>query len=671
MNLTNKMILFTLLICVISVALVSGINYMTAIKNLEIETGEKVNIESKEIAQDIDKWMAIQKDSIYQIIEGMVVTGNFERDYVEGFLNKAEARNDVSNYYIGFTDKSIMFGNGWIPDSDYDITTRDWYLDAIDNDEFHIQKPYVDAMTDNMVITISKSFTTNDGRRGVMGGDIEIDYLVQLVDNSRIEGEGSYVFLLDNQLDIVTHPNDNFSPTGELYTNVLDISDGGLKAILDKDEFGESFDIKERRLKAYDGEEKFFFFGDVEESDWKVGVAVSTDYVLGTINSVIKYTSIATLIILILAAIVSLIMARNIANPIIHSAQIAEKIGNLELTDTIEQDDLNRKDEIGQMYNSLSNVIEKLKMFMVDLEVSIHTNHDVYEKTIEELNILVNKAEDTSATTEELSAGMEETSAATISINESANDINNAALNFAERVEEGAVTSGEISEKADELSERFILARDNTMNIYEETRADISEAIESSKQVSQINVLTDAILEISEQTSLLSLNASIEAARAGEAGAGFAVVANEIRQLADNSNETVGEIQQVTGVITRAVDNLVKNTSELIKFLEEDVISDYRLMMDTIDGYREDGNSLHNILSDLSATSQQLTATISQVGVSINEISLTVEESTGATTDIAEKNMEIVDVVNNINDIMEKNREISDKLEGIVAQVKL
>jgi methyl-accepting chemotaxis protein len=212
---------------------------------------------------------------------------------------------------------------------------------------------------------------------------------------------------------------------------------------------------------------------------------------------------------------------------------------------------------------------------MKEMENTIRTNHEIYENIIEELNFLVNQAEDTSATTEELSAGMEETSASTISINESTNEINRAVLDFAEKIEEGAFTSKEISEKADALSKQFVEAKNSTMDIYGHTREEIEEAIKSSDEVEKINVLSNAILEISEQTSLLALNAAIEAARAGETGRGFAVVAEEIRKLAENSNQTVGEIQSVTYGITEAVNRLVSNTSNLIDFLEKNVIKDY------------------------------------------------------------------------------------------------
>ncbi|WP_077369597.1 methyl-accepting chemotaxis protein [Anaerosalibacter sp. Marseille-P3206] len=665
MKLKGKIVLFTVLICVVSILSVSIINYELSIKKLEEEVNEKVQIETIGVAKDIDKWMAMQKDSLYEISENMIVNNNFEYDFARDYLKKAGERNSGNLYYMSFSDKEFIDGSGWIPDSSFDPTSRDWYVEAIGNNDFYISEPYVDARTKGMVITISKAFKTLSGRTGVVASDIQIDYLVDLISSVEV-GEGSYAFLMDDKGNIVTHQNEEFKASEDASINVNDVLDGKLNNIIEKENMG----IRSRKVKDYDKVDRFFFFGDVKESNWKVGVAVSVDYTVGAIDNAIHYTILATIIVLIVTIILSLYISNSITKPIVKTVAIAENIGNLNLLDEIDEKDLKRKDEIGQMYNSYQNIIDKLKVFMKDMEESIRTNQQVYENTIEKLNYLVNQAEDTSATTEELSAGMEETSATTISINESATEIDKAIADFAEKVEEGATTSSEISTKADTLSNQFNEAKDNTKEIYASTRKEIEDAIESSKEVEKINVLSNAILEITDQTSLLALNAAIEAARAGETGRGFAVVADEIRKLAENSNATVVEIQAVTEGITKAVSQLVNNTTKLVNFLESDIMGDYEMMVEAISQYKDDGSSLNNIISDLSATSEELAASINQISMSMNDISITVEESTTATTNIANMNMNIVEAINNINDIMEKNKEVSDKLEEIVSQVK-
>lgn len=665
MKLKNKMILFTVLVCIVSILSISIINYMVSIKKLESEVGEKVQLEATSIAKDIDKWMAIQKDSLYEVIESMVINNNFEYDFAYNYLKEASERNPGNLYCMAFSDKYFIDGSGWIPESSYDPTSRDWYVEAIDSDDFYISEPYVDAMTGDMVITISKAFKALDGKKGVISTDIQIDYLVDLVSSVNL-GKGSYAFLIDEKGNIVTHLNEEFKPQEDKSFNIGDIVNGKLKNIVEK----EKLDIKNRKVKDYDGIDRFFFFENVEESNWKVGVGVATNYVLGNINQAIKYTIIAALIVLIISIAISTYISNSITQPIINTVTIAENIGNLELLDKIDEKELNRKDEIGEMYNSFQNIITKLKIFMKDMEGSIHTNHQVYEETMDKLNFLVNQAEDTSATTEELSAGMEETSSSAISINESVSEVDKAISSFAENVEEGASTADEISTKAETLHSQFVQAKNSTMNLYANTKEEIEEAIQSSKEVEKINILSNSILEISEQTGLLSLNAAIEAARAGESGRGFAVVAEEIGKLAENSNETVEEIQTVTENITKAVSKLIKNTTKLIDFLEKDIMGDYEMMVEAVEEYKNDGSSLNNIISDLSATSEELSATISEISTSIKEISTTVEESTISTTNIAHMNVNIVEAIQNINNIMEKNKEVSNKLEEIVSQVK-
>lgn len=665
MKLRNKLILFTILICIISIAVISTVNYTISIKGFENEVDKNVQLEANNIAKDIDKWIGIQKNTIDELMENLIILDNFEYDFAFKLLNQGITRNPENEYYIGFADKSLISGSGWIPDASYDLTTREWYQGAMATDDFYISAPYVDSMSEKVIISISKQFTTIDGRQAVMCSDIQIDFLVNLVSNSDV-GTNSYAFLIDNNGSIITHINDDFKPSADRIVNVNEILDGSVSQIVSMDKI----ESNQRKINDYDGENRLFYTADILESDWQVGVAVSEDYVLSAVDNAISFTIIATLIVLVISALISLYIANSITKPIVESAGVAEKIGNLDLTHEFEEKELNRKDEIGQIFRSYQEIISKLKVFMGSMEESISTNNIIFNQTKENLQYLVSQAEDTSASTEELSAGMEETAASVLTIGEAGTDVNTAISDLAEKMEKAAVTSNEISTKADELSKQFNDAKDSSFDIYSSSKEEMDKAIISAKEVEKINVLSNAILDITEQTNLLSLNAAIEAARAGEAGKGFAVVAEEIRKLAENSNSTVGEIQVVTQEVTSVVDQLVKNTNQLIDFLENRVIRDYEMMVDAVGQYKDDGSSLNDIISDLSATSEELSATISQMSTSMSDISITVDEATMTTTNIAEKNMNIVETINNINEIMDKNSDTANKLEEIVSQVK-
>ncbi|OLS02635.1 methyl-accepting chemotaxis protein [Tissierella creatinophila] len=663
MKLKNKIVLFTVLLCIVTIVSMSLINYGLSIRALEREVDEKTEIGIIVISKEFDKWLGKEKTNLGELIGGMTVANNFELKYARDYLAAAKERNDGTNYYIYFTDGEFIHQN--VPE-DYNPSEKDWYKNAKETEDFYVTEPYIDRDTGGIVVSISKAFKTKEGRAGVIGVDIDLNHINEYIENVNLSN-GSYAFLMDGNGNIISHANKDFNPTTEKIKNVKELADGKLVKIMNLKERK----IKDRIFKDYDGVEKLLFFNDMRETNWRVGTAVSLNDSLGIVNNVLKATIITAVIILIIAGGLSYIIANTIAKPITRASLIAGNIGKLDLTDKIDEESLARKDEIGVLARAFKNVIDKLSIFINELQDSIDTNEDSFIKSSEKLKFLLNEAEDTSATTEELSAGMQETAASAMTLDESTREVNNAVSDFTHKMEEGSITSGKISEKADDLSAKLIEAQDHTFEVYSSTKEEIEAAVESAKEVNKIDILSNTILAISEQTSLLSLNAAIEAARAGEAGRGFAVVADEIRKLAENSNSTVGEIQSVTKGVTSVVNKLVTSVNGLVNFLEENVIRDYEMIVDVTEEYKEDGIRLNNIISDLSATAEELEATLSETFNTINDISVTVEESTTATTSIAEKNLNIVETVANINEIMDTNRKISQKLQNIISEVKL
>jgi methyl-accepting chemotaxis protein len=260
---------------------------------------------------------------------------------------------------------------------------------------------------------------------------------------------------------------------------------------------------------------------------------------------------------------------------------------------------------------------------------------------------------DISATTEELSAGMEETAATTQQMNATATEIETSMENVAQKAQDGALTANEIIRRATELEKNFRSSYENSNRVFEEVKSRLEHALENSKAVEQINVLAETILQITEQTNLLALNAAIEAARAGEAGKGFAVVAEEIRKLAEDSNRAVAEIQKAAKTVISSVDNLAENSNTMLNFVANDVIKDYRAMLDVAEQYFKDAGNINDFVNDLSATSEEVLASIHNMIKAIGEVTNATNEGAEGTSNIAGKASNIVEKAGLVSTSME------------------
>jgi len=280
MKLKSKLVLFSVLICMVSVLSISIINYFLSVRQLEAEINTNGQLETVNIAKDVDKWMALQKDSLEEVLHGFIYNNNYDHDVVKNYFVSKNQINPGNGYYVAFSDKYFIDSADWIPGSDYDPTSRDWYIGAKGTNTVYVSEPYVDADTGGIIITTSKSFETEDGRVGVIASDITIDFIVDFISNIEL-GEGSYAFLLDNNGNIITHKNSQFNPTETELTNIENVFKGKLKTIMEED-----LSIRDIILTDYDEEDRSFFFSDVVESDWKVGVGVPVANTMETINLV-------------------------------------------------------------------------------------------------------------------------------------------------------------------------------------------------------------------------------------------------------------------------------------------------------------------------------------------------------------------------------------------------
>ena len=192
----------------------------------------------------------------------------------------------------------------------------------------------------------------------------------------------------------------------------------------------------------------------------------------------------------------------------------------------------------------------------------------------------------------------------------------------------------------------------------------LNEAIEDSKSVDQVNSLTDEILNIADQTNLLSLNASIEAARAGEAGKGFAVVASEIGSLAQDSSQTASNIQEINSIVVNAVHNLSDNANELVAYLKEYILPEFEKFCEDGAKYKDNADYVESVMNDFSNKTEGFKSTFEDIAGSINSITTAIDEGVKGVSSAAESTQTLVNDMDNIAKRMDENQKIAGELDN-------